>query len=114
MSKSAFTPNHDPAVENLRNESNNGAALALVTVNQPFDLAGAGLFAVQGGIPLGDAMDAMAVLLNTAHSTACDAAMAADNENKGAVWAVEHLLLLARALNASIHGGLVAGGGVNG
>lgn len=93
-----------------RNPSSGGVAAELVTVHQPIDLAGVGLFAVQGGIPLNDAMDAMGVLLSTAHGLACDAAIAADNENKGSVWAVEHLLLMARALNTSIQGGLSAGG----
>ena len=93
---------HDVSIEN--------AAAELVTVPQACDLGINGLFAVQGGIPLDDALEAMSGLLNTAQGAICDVAMASDKENAGAVWAVEHLLQLARALNTSIHGGLVAGG----
>lgn len=86
------------------------AVAELVTVPQACSLGAAGLFAVQGGIPLDDAVEAMTGLLNTAQGAICDIAMASDKENTGAVWAVEHLLQLARALNTSIHGGLIAGG----
>ena len=46
----------------------------LVTVHQPVTLGADNLFAVQGGIPLSDAMDAMALLLSTARGGACEMA----------------------------------------
>ena len=81
-----------------------------VTVHTPVDLGGPGVFAVQAGVPLGDAMDAMALLLDAAGDAACEAAIAAgsDNETPGTAWAVRHLLVMARCLNLAIHGGLLA------
>lgn len=81
----------------------------LVTVHQPLTLGADGIFAVQGGIPISDAMDAMALLLSTARGAACDTAKTCnDNEASGTAWAVEHLLALAEALNSSMHSGLRA------
>lgn len=81
-----------------------------VTVHEPVSLGVEGLFAVQGGIPLSDAMDAMALLLSTARGGACEMAQTcSDNDASGTAWALEHLLALAQALNTSIHSGLNAG-----
>lgn len=82
----------------------------LVTVHQPIPLGADGLFAVQGGIPLPDAMDAMALLLSTARATTCEMAQTCSgNDASGTAWALEHLLALAQAVNSSIHSGLLAG-----
>ena len=81
-----------------------------VTVHQPVALGADNLFAVQGGIPLSDAMDAMSLLLSTARGAACEMAQTcSDNDASGSAWALEHLLALAQALTISIHGGLNAG-----
>lgn len=81
-----------------------------VTVHQPVALGAYNLFAVQGGIPLSDAMDAMSLLLSTARGAACEMAQTcSDNDASGSAWALEHLLALAQALTISIHGGLNAG-----
>ena len=81
-----------------------------VTVHQPVALGVDNLFAVQGGIPLSDAMDAMSLLLSTARGAACEMAQTcSDNDASGSAWALEHLLALAQALTISIHGGLNAG-----
>ena len=81
-----------------------------VTVHQPVVLGSDNLFAVQGGIPLSDAMDAMSLLLSTARGAACEMAQTcSDNDASGSAWALEHLLALAQALTISIHGGLNAG-----
>ena len=81
-----------------------------VTVHEPVSLGVEGLFAVQGGIPLSDAMDAMALLLSTARSTACEMAQTCSgNDASGTAWALEHLLALAQAVNSSVHLGLVQG-----
>ena len=81
-----------------------------VTVHQPVALGADNLFAVQGGIPLSDAMDAMSLLLSTARGAACEMAQTcSDNDASGTAWALEHLLALAQALNTSIHSGLMAG-----
>lgn len=80
-----------------------------VTVARPVILGTEGLFAVQAGVPLSEAMDAMAVLLRTAEMAALDAAQAEYVQDcRGSVWAVEHLLRMARALNSSIQSGFVA------
>ena len=80
-----------------------------VTVYQPVSLGSVGLFAVQGDVPLSEAMDTMALILATVRSAACDTAQAcSDNETPGTVWAIEHLLALAQALNSSMHNGLNA------
>ena len=85
-----------------------GIATAL-TVHQPVSLGSVGLFAVQGGVPLSEAMDTMALILSTVRSVACETAQAcSDNETPGTAWAIEHLLALAEALNSSMHNGLNA------
>ena len=82
----------------------------LVTVHQPVVLGADALFAVQGGIPLSDAMDALALLLSTANSTACEMAKTCSgNDASGTAWALEHLLALALAVNSSVHLGLMQG-----
>ena len=80
-----------------------------VTKRTPIALGGVDVFAVQSGIPLGEALDAMALLLSTAESAAGEAAIAcgSDNDTQGAVWAIQHVLLLACGLNSAIHGGLI-------
>ena len=81
-----------------------------VTVPRPVTLGADGLFAVQAGVPLSEAMDAMAVLLSTAEAAALGAAEAGGNgqDCTGSIWAVQHLLQMARALNSSIQSGFVA------
>ena len=80
-----------------------------VTVHTSIDLGGSGLFAVQAGVPLSEALDAMAVLLETAETAANEAAIAcgSDNDTRGTVWAIQHVLSLACGLNSAIHGGLI-------
>ena len=73
-----------------------------VTVPRPVALGADGLFAVQAGVPLSEAMDALGVLLGTAE------AGGGGQDCSGTVWAVQHLLQMARALNSSIQSGFVA------
>jgi hypothetical protein len=81
-----------------------------VTMPQPVVLGTGGLFAVQAGVPLSEAMDALGVLLDTAEAATLGAAEAVGGgqDCSGAVWAVQHLLQMARALNSSIQSGFVA------
>ena len=66
-----------------------------VTMPQPVVLGTGGLFAVQAGVPLSEAMGAAE-------------AVGGGQDCSGAVWAVQHLLQMARALNSSIQSGFVA------
>ena len=81
-----------------------------VTMPQPVVLGTGGLFAVQAGVPLSEAMDALGVLLDTAEAATLGAAEAVGGgqDCSGSVWAVQHLLQMARALNSSIQSGVVA------
>lgn len=81
-----------------------------VTVHHPFALGADNLFAVQAGVPLTEALEAMALLLSTAETTAHEAAIAAGSDQNciGSNWAIQHLLEMAGALNSSIHSGLIA------
>ena len=81
-----------------------------VTVPRPVALGTDGLFAVQAGVPLSEAMDALGVLLDTAEAATLGAAEAGGNgqDCTGSIWAVQHLLQMARALNSSIQSGFVA------
>ena len=81
-----------------------------VTVPRPVTLGTDGLFAVQAGVPLSEAMDALGVLLDTAEAATLGAAEAGGNgqDCTGSIWAVQHLLQMARALNSSIQSGFVA------
>lgn len=93
---------------NITKPSADAAVTGPVTVHQPVGLGSDALFAVQGGAPLGDALDAMALLLSTAHDVAFQVATAGGAANSsGPAWAAEHLLAMARALNRSIHVGLM-------
>ena len=81
-----------------------------VTMPQPVIFGTGDLFAVQAGVPLSDAMDALGVLLDTAEAATLGAAEAVGGgqDCSGSVWAVQHLLQMARALNSSIQSGFVA------
>ncbi len=81
-----------------------------VTVDRPVILGVDGLFAVQAGVPLSEAMGALSVLLDTAEAATLGAAEAGGGgqDCSGSVWAVKHLLQMARALNSSIQSGFVA------
>lgn len=86
-----------------------GVATA-VTVLQPVSLGlTMGLFSVQGGVPLPNAVDALSLILETVHSVADETAQAcSENDTPGTARAIELLLALAQALNYSIHAGLYA------
>lgn len=81
-----------------------------VTMPQPVIFGTGDLFAVQAGVPLSEAMDALGVLLDTAEAATLGAAEAVGGgqDCSGSVWAVQHLLQMARALNSSIQSGFVA------
>ena len=81
-----------------------------VTMPQPVIFGTGDLFAVQAGVPLSEAMDALGVLLDTAEAATMGAAEAVGGgqDCSGSVWAVQHLLQMARALNSSIQSGFVA------
>ena len=83
---------------------------AFETVPRPVALGTDGLFAVQAGVPLSEAMGALGVLLDTAEAATLGAAEAGGGGQDclGTVWAVQHLLQMARALNSSIQLGFVA------
>jgi hypothetical protein len=84
------------------------AAAGPVTVHKTVDLAFNGLFAVQGGVPLRNALDGLSTLLSTAREAAYQAASTdGSTDSTGTAWAVEHLLTMAYALNESISLGLL-------
>ena len=81
-----------------------------VTVHRPVALGTNGLFAVQAGVSLSEAMYAFGVLQDKAEAATLGAAEAGGGgqDCSGSVWAVQHLLQMARALNSSIQSGFVA------
>lgn len=86
-------------------------AIGPVTTHKPFFPStggGSGLFAVQAGIPLGDAFDQLGLLLGATEELAVEVATTAGNGNDvHSAWATVHLLTFTRALASSMHSGLM-------
>ncbi len=78
-----------------------------VTTQHPVNLGGINVFEVRAGVPIAEAMEALALLLATAQSSAYAIATHAErvNETPGAAWAPVYLLEMAEYLHAAIQAG---------
>lgn len=80
-----------------------------VTVAQPVNLGNPGLLSVQADVPVSDALNTLTMLLGNVESVLHDSARLTGSgvDDPEAPWPAMHLLIVAQAIAASVHSGVM-------